>query len=122
MNEPANAYVSRESESESVRDAALDTDLAPDNSACPSKSNGGIIGWISRGQTVGPFEDVAFTTPVGGVAKATTSFGMHIIQVGGGVYTRPLNKPRNSAVVYECLPLQRLPAAGTSTSIYWGCT
>lgn len=62
-------------------DTATLADLAPENSACPSKSNGGVIGWISRGQTVRPFEDVAFTTPVGGVAKATTNFGVHIIQV-----------------------------------------
>lgn len=40
-----------------------------------------MIGWISRGQTVGPFEDVAFTTPVGAVSKATTNFGVHLIQV-----------------------------------------
>ena len=40
-----------------------------------------MLGWISRGQTVGPFEEVAFSTPVGGLAKATTNFGIHLIQV-----------------------------------------
>ena len=47
----------------------------------PSKSNGGVIGRIARGQTVAPFEEAAFSTPVGGVSKATTTFGVHIIQV-----------------------------------------
>ena len=64
-----------------VNDVDTLADLAPEYSMCPSKSNGGVIGWIGRGQTVGPFEDVAFTTPVGAVAKATTNFGVHIIQV-----------------------------------------
>jgi rhodanese-related sulfurtransferase len=64
-----------------VAETATLAELAPEHSTCPSKSNGGVIGWIARGQTVAPFEEAAFSTPVGGVSKATTTFGVHIVQV-----------------------------------------
>ena len=47
-------------------------ELAATHSKCPSGKQGGALGWISRGQTVGEFERAAFTTPVGGTSKATT--------------------------------------------------
>ena len=56
-------------------------ELAATHSKCPSGKQGGALGWISRGQTVGEFERAAFTTPVGGTSKATTSFGVHLIEV-----------------------------------------
>ena len=56
--------------------------LAAEYSKCPSgKANGGLIGWIGRGQTVKPFEDAAFATPIGGVTRAKTTFGVHVVQV-----------------------------------------
>ena len=64
-----------------VSEQATLSDLAKEHSTCPSASNGGVIGWIQRGQTVGPFEETAFSTPVGSVAQCDTQFGSHIIEI-----------------------------------------
>ena len=61
--------------------AATFADVASEHSKCPSGKQGGVLGWISRGQTVGEFEQAAFTTEVGATAKATTTFGVHLISV-----------------------------------------
>jgi peptidyl-prolyl cis-trans isomerase C len=81
LMDPADASRLDELYAQIVGETATLAELAALNSVCPSKANGGEIGWVSRGQTVGAFEDVAFTTPVGAVAKAATNFGVHIIQV-----------------------------------------
>ena len=47
-----------------------------------SKDRGGNVGYITGLQTVYPFENVAFTTPVGKIAKPfRTQFGYHIVKV-----------------------------------------
>ncbi len=47
-----------------------------------SKDNGGDIGFFSAMQTVYPFENVAYTTPVGKMSKPFRSqFGYHIVKV-----------------------------------------
>ena len=47
-----------------------------------SKDNGGDIGYFTALQTVYPFENMAYTTPVGKVsAPFRTQFGYHIIKV-----------------------------------------
>ena len=50
---------------------------------CAACSNGGSIGWISRGQTVPEFEEAAYSTAVGGLAMAETRFGVHLLTVTG---------------------------------------
>jgi len=56
-------------------------DLATQHSACPSRSRGGDLGWISRGQTVAPFEQAAFGASIGELTACETRFGLHLIQV-----------------------------------------
>jgi parvulin-like peptidyl-prolyl isomerase len=49
-----------------------------------SKDNGGLYANISRGQTAKPFEDAAFSVPVGQISGIVgTTFGYHILKVEG---------------------------------------
>lgn len=57
-------------------------DLARQYSIGPSAKNGGDLGFFTRGRMVKPFEDAAFSTPVGKVSKPVkTRFGYHLILV-----------------------------------------
>ena len=57
-------------------------DIAKARSLCPSRKNGGDLGWFGRGQMVKEFENAAFSTAPGklsGIVK--TQFGYHIIRI-----------------------------------------
>jgi parvulin-like peptidyl-prolyl isomerase len=56
--------------------------LAGRASICPSAAQGGDLGTFGRGVMEKPFEDAAFTQPVGTIGPVIqTSSGWHIIQV-----------------------------------------
>ncbi|XP_010908643.1 rhodanese-like/PpiC domain-containing protein 12, chloroplastic isoform X2 [Elaeis guineensis] len=57
------------------------SDLAVEYSICPSKENGGMLGWVRRGQTVPEFEEAAFNAPLNKVVRCRTKFGWHLLQV-----------------------------------------
>jgi peptidyl-prolyl cis-trans isomerase C len=56
--------------------------LAAQFSECPSKKNGGDLGWFSRGQMVREFEKAAFDGEKGTVVgPVKTEFGWHVIKI-----------------------------------------
>ena len=57
-------------------------DVAKECSDCPSSAKGGMLGRFKRGTMVKPFEEVAFSLPVGKVSEPVrTQFGWHLILV-----------------------------------------
>lgn len=65
-----------------VKGGASFPDLARTYSDDPgSKTNGGDLGGVTRGELVPQFEDVAFKLKPGEAAIAKTQFGYHVIQV-----------------------------------------
>jgi len=58
------------------------SDLAKKYSSCPSKKNGGDLGWFSRGDMVKEFENAAFSADKGAVVgPVRTQFGWHLIYI-----------------------------------------
>jgi peptidyl-prolyl cis-trans isomerase C len=56
--------------------------IAAEMSDCPSKSKGGKLGVLGRGQTIPAFEKAAFSQKVGEIGPVVeTSFGYHVIEV-----------------------------------------
>ena len=57
-------------------------EIAMKVSLCPSKKNGGSLGWFTRGRMVKEFEDACFKANKGDiVGPVKTQFGYHIIKI-----------------------------------------
>ncbi|MCB1676732.1 MAG: peptidylprolyl isomerase [Halioglobus sp.] len=57
-------------------------ELAREHSVCPSRAQGGALGWIGRGQTVPEFESTVLRLPVGLAGKPLESrYGWHVVDV-----------------------------------------
>ena len=66
---------------EKLKEGANFNKLAADYSKCPSAANGGYLGFFGKEQMVKPFEEAAYSTPVGGVSEPVkTQFGYHLIK------------------------------------------
>ncbi len=66
-----------------IQDAKISfEDAAKRYSQCPSKTQGGDLGYFGRGAMVPEFENIAFATAVGEISSPVqTQFGWHLIKV-----------------------------------------
>jgi peptidyl-prolyl cis-trans isomerase D len=92
-------------------------ELASKNSDDPgSKSQGGELGWLNRGQTVPPFDKAAFSLAPGQTSDVIkTKFGYHILQVEDKktAHERPL-----SEVKAEIVPVLEQQKAGAAEQTF----
>jgi len=57
-------------------------EVAKEKSLCPSRKQGGNLGWFARGQMVKEFENAAFSLAKDEISKPVkTQFGWHVIKL-----------------------------------------
>ena len=63
--------------------------VAAEYSECPSAKKGGDLGWFPRGKMAGPFQEVAFNTPVGATSAPFKSTYVSVISdfLSSQIYT-----------------------------------
>lgn len=67
-----------------IKQGADFASLARENSTCPSKSQGGDLGWFGPGKMVPAFESACKGIGVGSVSDVVqTQFGFHLIKLTG---------------------------------------
>jgi len=67
-----------------IKQGADFASLARENSTCPSKSQGGDLGWFGPGKMVPAFESACKGIGVGSVSDVVqTQFGYHLIKLTG---------------------------------------
>jgi peptidyl-prolyl cis-trans isomerase C len=67
-----------------INDGEDFTAVAKRFSSCPSRKNGGDLGWFGKEQMAAEFEQAAFAAEKGKViGPVKTQFGFHIIKVTG---------------------------------------
>ncbi|MFK0310824.1 peptidylprolyl isomerase [Pseudomonas sp. NPDC090233] len=80
------------------------TELAQRHSACPSKDQGGELGWVSSGQTVAELDQVLQRLPVGLHDRPLASrYGWHVVSVDERVERMPLPYEQVAERVRQCL-------------------
>ncbi len=74
----------------------LFANLALQHSACPSREQGGALGWIGRGQTVPEFEGPVLRLPAGLAERPVESrYGWHVVDV--------LDRQEGAALPFEAI-------------------
>jgi peptidyl-prolyl cis-trans isomerase C len=80
------------------------TELAQRHSACPSKDQGGELGWLSSGQTVAELDQVLQRLPVGMHDRPLASrYGWHVLWVDERVERKQLPYGQVAERVAQCL-------------------
>lgn len=73
-----------ESLQQKIAEGADFASLAREYSLCPSKRNGGDLGFFRRGQMVKPFEEAVFSLEVDAISEPViTQYGVHLIKRHG---------------------------------------